>query len=65
MTRREMAEYKKCSEVTKEECCMGGHYCTGCMYAFPGSAALDLMDTDVCCTDPDVCTMARKQKEED
>lgn len=60
MTRSEMKNYKLCSEVTPSECYIGGCDCSSCMYAFPGNAALDLMQTDVTANTPDICRKCRK-----
>ena len=55
MMRSEMKEYKKCSDITEDECYCGGRNCGSCMYAWPGNAAIDLMKTDCDGTESNIC----------
>ena len=60
MTKSEMKAYKLTSEVTMDECYVGGKYCSSCMYAFPGNIAIDLAKTDCNGTEPNICTCCKR-----
>ena len=60
MDRNDMKKYKKTSEVNTSECYTGTKDCGSCMYAFPGSYALDLTSTDCDGTEKDICMKCKR-----
>ena len=60
MDREDMRKYKRASEVSASECYTGTKDCSSCMHAFPGSHALDLMNTDCDGSEADVCRMCKR-----
>lgn len=51
--------YHYCSEVSEEQCYMGGHYCGSCMHCFPGNYCVSLSGYD----GRAVCTCARREED--
>lgn len=60
MNKEDMKQYKRVTEVTREECYMGTRECNSCMHAFPGHYAVDCMKTDVTPDTPSVCLTRKK-----
>ena len=60
MNRVDMEKYRLASDIDISECYMGTKNCSSCMYAFPGSYALDLIDTDCDGSEKDICRKCKK-----